>query len=285
MYQKFYGLAEAPFSPYPDVDFWYQSGRYQSALDGVRLSLAEQAGLVVMTGPAGIGKSTVAGQFLSSLSSGVTAGYLSNTIYRDVEELLKWILLSFDCDYRTGDRVSLFHIFADFLIKQHQEGQKVVLMLDEAHTLSHRAFNQLKMLTNINANKRQLLRLVLIGQPKLIELLKDARNSFFTQCVTVERQLFPLNSTETVEYIHYRIRKAGGDPFFFPEDACEMVWQHASGLPRVINALCDASLLKAHAEHIEVVDPKTVEGAASELSVSIHAAEHICEALKAAQSS
>lgn len=272
MYRSFYGLSEVPFSPHPDIDYWFENKRFKHVREGLSYILREQSGFVVLTGPAGTGKSQAVGRLLASFPTNVTAGYVNNNYFRDIDELLQWILLAFDCDYHGSSRTELFHILADFLIKQHGKGQRVILIIEEAHQLSPKALDQLRMLANINANKQQLLRLILVGQPKLLETLRAPRNLVFAQGVAVERQLYPLNSSDTTLYIHHRIECAGGDPFFFPKEACETVWRYTLGVPRLINTLCDISLLNAFNQQIEVIESPLIEITASDLPLCLNTA-------------
>ena len=280
MYRDFYGLSEVPFSPHPDADYWFENSRFKHVREGLSYILREQSGFIVLTGPAGTGKSQTIGHLLAGFPANVTAGYVNNNYFRDIDELFQWILLAFDCDYHANSRAEFFHIFADFLITQHKKGQRVILIIEEAHQLSPKALDQLRMLANINANKQQLLRLILVGQPKLLETLKAPRNLAFAQGVMVERQLYPLNSSDTTAYIYYRIEGAGGDPFFFSQEACETVWRHTLGIPRLINTLCDAALLNAFNQKIEVIESSLVEMTVSDLSLCLNTVNTLRESTK-----
>ena len=280
MYRSFYGLSEIPFSPHPDVDYWFENSRFKHAREGLDHALREQTGFIVLTGPAGTGKSQTIGQLLASLPSTVTVGYVNNNYFRDIDELLQWILLAFDCDYHANSRTELFHLLADFLINEHGKGQRVVLIIEEAHQLSPKALDQLRMLANINANKQQLLRLILVGQPKLLDTLRSPRNLVFTQGVAIERQLYPLNSSDTTAYIYHRIERAGGDPFFFSKEACETVWRYTLGVPRLINALCDISLVNAFNQQVEIIESSLIEVTASDLPLCLNTTNSLRKSTK-----
>lgn len=221
--------------------------------------LVNQAGFSVITGAIGSGKTTLVRKLLHQIEDDVTVGLVSNTQCSSFEELLRWILLSFELEYRVKDKVELYHTFTDFLINEYTANRRVVLIVDEAQHLSSESLEQLRMLSNINADKHQMLQLILVGQPDLRDLLRHPELEQFVQRIAIDYHLEPLDVEETKSYIRHRIMVAGGDPYLFTDDTYAIIWSRTGGVPRLINLLCDAVLVYGFAEQKPDIDIEVVE--------------------------
>jgi type II secretory pathway predicted ATPase ExeA len=219
--------------------------------------LAEQTGYVVLTGEVGTGKTTLLRHLLRSVDNHVLIGLVTNT-HSSFGELMKWIMLAFDLDYGEKDAVTQHQIFTDFLIERYAHGQRVVLIVDEAQNLGRDALEQLRMLSNINAESDHLLQLILVGQPELRQLLGSESLRQFVQRISIDYHLRPLDRDDTASYVRHRLETAGGDPDIFDPAALAAVHYFARGLPRLVNSLCDLSLVYAFAEDRPDVDFDTV---------------------------
>lgn len=248
MYENYYGFREKPFSLLPDPTFLFLSKKHQMALTMLEYGLANQASFTVITGEIGSGKTTLIRKVLQQMNEDLRVGLVSNTQCSSFEELLRWILFAFELEYRNKDKVELYHTFTDFLIEQYRENRRVVLILDEAQHLGPDALEQLRMLSNVNADKYHLLQLILVGQPNLRDLLFRPELEQFAQRIAVNYHLRPLDAQEAEFYIHHRLSIAGGDPTLFTQDACLLIWRHSRGIPRLINILCDTALVYGFAE-------------------------------------
>ena len=255
MYEAFYGLNEKPFSLLPDPGFLFLSSKHRQALSMMEYGLMNQAGFTVITGEIGSGKTTLVRQLLKQLEFDhtITVGLVSNT-HQSFGELLQWVLLAFKLEYSGTDKVGLYQTLANFMTREYEQGHRTVLIIDEAQNLGFEALEELRMLANINADKDQVLQLLLIGQPGLREKLKRPELEQFAQRIAIDYHLGTLDIQSTCEYINHRLVVAGGDPDLFDAAACVAVHYYTQGTPRLINVLCDTALVCAFAEQMPKID-------------------------------
>lgn len=249
MYQAFYHLKEKPFSLLPDPGFLYLSKQHRMALVLLEYGLTNQAGFSVVTGDIGTGKTTLIRHLLNQMGRDITVGLITNT-HRSFGVLLQWVLMSLNLDHHGKDKVEMYETLVDFLIKEFAHRRRTMLIVDEAQNMSPEALEELRMLSNINADKNQVLQVILVGQPELRATLRRPDLEQFAQRIAVDYDLKPLNASETREYIRHRITVAGGDPDLFEDGACEVIYQHSGGTPRLINLLADTALVYGYAEQV-----------------------------------
>jgi len=258
VYEAFYGLTEKPFSLLPDPAFLYLGRHHSMAFSMLEYGMLNRAGFTVITGDIGCGKTTLIRHLLNQLDDGVNVGLISNT-HEQIDELLRWVLMSFGLDYKASMKIELFDVFTKFLIDQFAKGRRTILIVDEAQNLKANALEELRMLSNINADKDLLLQLVLVGQPALRSLLRQPELAQFAQRVLVDFHIKPLSGKETVQYIHHRVKIAGRDRPLFTLGACGLIFKTSGGVPRIINILCDTALVYAFAEALRKVNENIVE--------------------------
>ena len=247
MYEAHFGLNEKPFSLAPDPDFLYLGKNHSRAWALIDYSLNSAAGLTVITGEVGAGKTTLIHRLLNDLNEDITVGLISNA-HSAFGELLQWVLMAFGLDCSGRQKVELYQRFSDFLIDQYANNKHIVLIIDEAQNLDLETLEELRMLTNINSGKDMVLQLILVGQPELLETMRRPELRQLAQRVSVNYHLDRLQLDETIAYIRHRIKHAGGDPKIFNSRACAVVYYHSQGTPRLINILCDYALVYAFAE-------------------------------------
>jgi len=194
---------------------------------------------------------------LGGLGEDVTVGLISNT-HNAFGELLEWVLMAFDLDYKNKTKTELYQLFSDFLIEQYSNNKRTVLMIDEAQNFGVETLEELRMLSNINSGKHTVLQLVLVGQPELLQTMRKQELRQLAQRVSVDYHIERLKLQDTIEYIKYRIEHAGGDPDIFLKSACAVVHYYSRGIPRLINTLCDFALVYAFAEEQLQVDVQLV---------------------------
>ena len=255
MYKSFYGFKEKPFSLLPDPAFLFYSVKHRRALAMLRYGLMNQAGFTVITGEIGSGKTTLIRQLLNEIEidQSNTVGIVSNT-HRTFGELLEWVLLAFKLEYRGKKKVELYQTLAEFIAREYSQERRTVLIIDEAQNLDAEALEELRMLSNINANKDQLLQLILVGQPSLREILRLPELHQFAQRIAVAFNLKTLSLEETWQYIRHRLEVAGGDPNLFDTKASAAVYYYTQGTPRLINVLCDTALVYGYGEQKQRID-------------------------------
>jgi len=261
MYESFYGFREKPFSLLPDAGFLYLSSKHRMALTLLEYGLMNQAGFTVISGDIGTGKTTLVRQLLDNIDPQITVGLISNT-HRTFGDLMQWIALAFALPHQGKDKVQLYREFMDFIIDEYAQGRRTVLIVDEAQNMSTETLEELRMLSNVNADKDQVLQVVLVGQRELRDTLRQPDLVQFAQRIGVDYHLEPLNQEETGDYIQHRCRIAGGNPELFSEQARRAVFEHTSGVPRLINLLCDTALVYGYAEQREQLDAELVHDVA-----------------------
>ena len=260
MYEQFYGLKKPPFANIPDPGFLYLSPQHKKGLAILQYALMARAGFCVITGDVGAGKTTLVRKLLQSLDQPVEIGLVSNTQCDSFEELLRWILLAFDLEYRGKDKVEMYDTFVSFLIAQHEQQRPVTLIIDEAQLLGAEYLEQLRMLSNVNTAKGQILQTVLVGQPELWDLLRKPELSQFSQRISYDYFLAPLEDAETTaDYIRHRLTSAGGDPSLFEPECFGPIWEATGGVPRLINLVCDTALIYGYAEEQRSITPELIK--------------------------
>ncbi|VAX13340.1 General secretion pathway protein A [hydrothermal vent metagenome] len=255
MYESFFGFKEKPFSLLPDPGFLYPSKKHSMALTMLQYGLMNQAGITVITGEVGSGKTTLIRKLLSEIDEDISTGLISNT-HESFGDLLEWVSMAFSLDYKGKDKVALYDTFVNYVINEYANSKRTVLIIDEAQNLSPSVLEELRMLSNINADKDQVLQLILVGQPELRGTLQRQDLRQFAQRVSADYHLSALLLDEAVGYIQHRIKVAGGSENIFEMDACKIIWKYSGGIPRLINTLCDTALVYAYAEQIKVVSLK-----------------------------
>ena len=262
MYEAFYGFREKPFSIVPDPEFLYLSRKHSLALALLEYGLMNQAGFNVITGEIGTGKTTLIRHLLGQLDRSVTVGLISNT-HRTFGELLQWILFAFNLEHRGKQKVEMFQDFLDFLVNEYSQNRHTVLIVDEAQNMTMDTLEELRMLSNVNADKDQLLQVILVGQMGLREMLRRPEMEQFAQRIAADYHLEPLDRQETHAYIRHRIGIAGGrDDHVFEHAACDAVYEHSGGVPRLINLICDSALVYGFAKQVPRIDAELVQEAA-----------------------
>ncbi|MGF1546040.1 MAG: ExeA family protein [Thiotrichales bacterium] len=258
MYENFYKLREKPFTLLPDPAFLYLSRRHDEALSLLEYGMSNRSGIILITGEIGCGKTTLVRHMLKNHDQDVIVGTINNT-HKSFGELLKWVNLAFGLNHNENDKVSLYKNLIDFLEASHRDGKHVALVIDEAQNLDEDALEEVRMLSNMNVDKNQMLQLIFVGQPELRDKLLKHELRQLTQRVSVDYFLEPLSPKEVFEYIRYRLRNAGGDPEIFMADAIAKIYRYSGGIPRIINILSDTAMVYGYAQSAETITGKIVE--------------------------
>lgn len=263
MYEAHFGLKEKPFSLLPDPSFLYLSDKHRMALALLEYGLGNQAGFTAITGGIGTGKTTLIRHLLNHMGQDVTVGLISNT-HRSFGELLQWILMAFNINHAGKTKVEMYHAFVDFMIAEYARNRRTVLIVDEAQNMDAETLEELRMLSNVNADKDQVLQIILVGQQQLRDTLRRPDLIQFAQRISVDYHLTPLTADETAAYIRHRLEVAGGHPEIFTDAACLAVHEYSKGVPRLVNLLCDIALVYGYAEQRKIIDADLVTDVARE---------------------
>ncbi len=246
MYQSFYGLRELPFNITPDPKFLYLSPTHQEALQHLKYGVSQRKGFIVLIGEVGCGKTTICRRFLNELD---TARYDTALILnpRVTEtQMLKAILTELGETKLARSQHDLVAQMNRVLLERIERGRDIVLIIDEAQNLKFEVLEQIRLLSNLETDRQKLLQTVLIGQPELKDVLAREELRQLRQRILVHCELSPLTLGDVTHYVHHRLTLAGGDGRpAFTKWALRAIHRHSRGIPRVINNLCDKSLLAA----------------------------------------
>lgn len=263
MYEKHYGLRLRPFSILPDPGFLYLSRRHKVALSLLEYGLQQSVGFSVVTGPIGTGKTTLIRYLLGRTEGRLSIGLISN-MHAGVNGLLPRVLLAFGLDANAATEVGQLQAFTGFLEEQVAQSRRAVLIVDEAQNLSVEALEELRLLSNFNADV-PVLQIILAGQPGLKEKLRRPELEQLAQRVVVDYQLEPLDRHDTRRYIAHRVHVAGGNAeTLFGENACDAIHQYTRGVPRLINVLCETALVYGFADQKSGIDAQIVHDVADD---------------------
>ncbi len=258
MYEAFYGFKEKPFSMLPDPGFLFLSKKHQAALTLLEYGLLNHVGFCIISGEAGAGKTTILRALLERVADDVTVGLITNT-HQSFGGLLDWVLSAFDLHQPNLTHVEMHQVFMDYLIAEYAKGNTVLLIVDEAQNMKADALEELRMLSNVNSDKDQLVQIVLAGQPALKETLRKPELMQFAQRIAVDYHLNALNVVETCGYIQHRLKTAGSEKDIFTPAACERIHTYSGGTPRLINLLCETVLVYGFADQQETIDVDLVD--------------------------
>jgi len=256
---EFFGFSERPFTLLPDPDFLFWSRAHRRAFSVLEYGVLTRAPITVVTGEVGVGKTTLVQKLLQSLDDDITLGLISNA-QGGRGELLQWVLnaLGVETDLSAA-YVTLFQQLQDFVIEEYAAGRRVILLIDEAQNLSIEGLEELRMLTNINSNKDELLQLILVGQPELRQMVMRPELRQFAQRVTATYHIGSLDRAAIAGYIQHRLSHVGGTGAEFTAEAIDLVHQHSHGIPRLVNKMCDFAMVYAATEERRVVDAAIIE--------------------------
>jgi general secretion pathway protein A len=267
MFRSF-GLRENPFNVSPDPRFLFTGRAYEVALAELMFGIESRRGLLVLTGEAGTGKTTVMRHFLQWLKDKqLSSSYIFHT-HLDPAGLLEFILRDFGVPVESTKKSDLLTRLHHWLQAQQMAGDSPVIIIDEAQALSLRTLGELNQLLNLENAQGKLVQMVLAGQPELEEKLRRPELRALRQRIMVRCRLPLLSLEETAEYIASRLRGAGGTGTqTFPQETVETIYSYASGVPRIVNLLCEHALIGAYADRQRVVSPENVRKVAAEFDM------------------
>ncbi len=274
MYLDQFKLRELPFRLSPDPAFLYPSQMHARARAYMESTIWFTDGFVVITGEIGSGKTTLIETFLKEVGDDVVIAQINQTQVSPIE-FLQAVLVQFGFHPFKMRKAELLSTLNDFLIQQYASGRKVLLIVDEAQNLSLKVLEELRLLSGVETTKEKVLRIILAGQPELNAKLDSPELVQLRQRVRLRFHLSALSEQEMVAYIRHRLAVAGATYDIFEPDTYPLLYRYTGGIPRLINTLCDTSLLGAFAQEKNVVDIDLVRAAIDELQwEEYHARTH-----------
>jgi len=266
MYKEFFGFLEMPFSIAPDPRYLYMSEQHREALAHLIYGFKSDGGLVLLTGEIGTGKTTVCRCLLEQTHENSVIAFIINPKLT-VEELLATICDEFGIKYPEGN--TSIKVFVDlinmFLLDARAKGHKCLLIIDEAQNLSADVLEQLRLLTNLETNQHKLLQIILLGQPELRDKLSQPELRQLAQRIIARYHLGPLSKKDVAAYVAHRLSVAGVRNELFPASTINTLFRLSKGVPRLINVLCDRTLLGTFVQGKKQVNKSTLTKAAQEV--------------------
>ena len=227
-----------------------------------------------MTAEAGLGKTLLMRRIHSNLDESIILGTIDNT-HSDFRNVLPWVISAFELRAQMSDDVDMHETLVKFLTEQAEQGRRVVLVIDEAQNLSRSALEEVRLLMNLSTSDKHGLQFVLLGQPRLREILKQESMWELAQRVAIDFELNPLDYESTDDYITYRLSLQGGAPGLFDYTSRAAVYYHSKGIPRLINSICDLALVYGFGESLDTIDLKIIKKVMQSQKVSLRTYERL----------
>jgi general secretion pathway protein A len=268
MYQNFFGLRESPFNVNPDPRYLFLTRQIQEALAGLTYGIQNRKGFILLTGEVGTGKTTLLNRLLDWLhAQRMSTAYIFNS-QLDVPHLFDFMMADFEIPCESREKSQVLLRLNHWLLERYRAGETAVLIVDEAQNLSPEVLEEIRLLTNLETSTEKLLQIVLTGQPELEEKLKMPQLRQLRQRITLRCHTGALSLEETFGYITERLRIAGanGEPIFSKE-AIQTVHMYSRGIPRVVNLLCEHSMINAYVDNLRPVPAHMVEDVAREFQL------------------
>ena len=276
MYEEYYGFVEKPFSLTPDPKYLYRSESHANAFELLKYAIDRHEGFAVITGDIGCGKTTLCRALLEQTDKKTFTALLLNPFLSE-EDLLKTILQDLGVLSRNDERMTrhpskqeLINTLYDFLLSLVPLGARAVLIIDEAQNLPLQILEQIRILSNLETDEEKLLQIILVGQLNLVPLLRSPELRQLDQRISIRYELKPLAGDEVNAYIAHRLAIANGTrQVTFTPKALDLVQQYSSGIPRLINLVCDRALLGAYSAQTARVDGDIVSAAGAALDLKL----------------
>jgi general secretion pathway protein A len=272
MYKSFFNLKRNPFEITPDPSFLFPTRRHNEALAALYYGVRRHKGFVVMTGEVGTGKTLLVRCLLQLLNrKDVAYAYVFNSRLSPVE-FLQYIAGDLGLNTAGKNKSELLLELSNYLISRYQQKLTTVLVVDEAHHLEIEVLEEIRLLTNLETAERKLLQILLVGQPELDLKLDSFELRQLKQRIALRSQLEPLSLEETTGYIQRRLQLAGAssnNTQLFPPETMARVYRHSSGIPRLINTVCENALITAFARQSQTVSPDIIDEVAADFRLSV----------------
>lgn len=278
MYKKFYGLTRNPFEISPDPYFFYPTPRHNEALANLNYGVQRRKGVVVVTGEVGTGKTLLVRCLLDSLNRNQVAfAYVFNPRL-SVPDFLRYVLTDLRLPMNGRTKSEMLAYLNSYLIARFRRGSTAVLVVDEAQLLSWELLEEIRLLTNLETSQQKLLQIVLVGQPEMDRRLDSPHLRQLKQRVGLRCTLEPLGIDELKGYISRRLELAGANSHgssIFSDEAIVTVHKYSRGIPRLINTLCENSLVSGYAKQVKQVTEDIVQEVASDFRLDGPMAEPV----------
>jgi general secretion pathway protein A len=259
LYLDFFGLAEQPFGVTPDPRFLFLSDAHKEALASLYYGIEANRGFIGLIAPPGMGKTTMLFHMLETFRTSARIAFLFQT-HCNSREFMRLLLAELGCEEDTQDLVRMYDEFNTRLLKIAEEGNRLIVVVDEAQNLEPEVLETLRLLSNFETSKAKLMHIILAGQPALAQKLASPGLAQLRQRVSIVQGLAPLPAWEVKNYVEHRLRIAGyrGSPIF-ADNVYDSLAAASEGIPRNVNNICFNALSLACALRKRTVDAEVVQ--------------------------
>jgi len=265
MYTNYYGLKEKPFNVTSDPSFLFFSRTHKEALSHLIYGINERKGFIAITGEIGSGKTTLCRALLNQLDKKTRSAVIFNPSLSN-RQLIEAILEDFGIKVEEGNKIVLIRQLNNFLLNELRTGRNVVLIIDEAQNLKNPLLEEIRMLSNLETEKEKLFQIILVGQPQLNQKLNSPELVQLRQRIAVRFHLTPLEKDEVSLYIYHRLKVAGASGNIdFTSSALDVIYKYSNGIPRLINIVCDRSLLLGYVHETNIISDDIINDSISEI--------------------
>jgi type II secretory pathway predicted ATPase ExeA/outer membrane protein OmpA-like peptidoglycan-associated protein len=268
MYIAHYGLTEKPFSISPDPKFLWLGEKHAEALAGLEYGIQENKGFLLLTGEIGSGKTVLLNSLIKLISQEVIVANIQDPRF-ELIDFYNMLAYKLRINKRFEKKVDFLIHFEKFLIKAHRHNKQVLLIIDEAQRLNSQLMDEIRVLSNLELENQKLINIFFVGQSELKGMLLEERNRPLKQRITYNYHLNPLIEQETAAYIEHRLKVAEADRQIFTDSAICEIHSFSQGIPRLINIICDHSLMTGYSTGSAVIDENEVKECAEELQISL----------------
>jgi general secretion pathway protein A len=245
MFETYFSLRENPFKLDLDTSYIFWGQHHEEVIAHLKYAVMEGEGFIAITGERGVGKTIICTSFIENLHKNVITAYIDTPV-GGAEKLLKIINVKFNIRHKAQGIKELTDVLNNFLMQKKVEGKKVAVFIDDAHMMKKDTLEQVRLISNLETSRDKLIQIVMVGEPKLTEMLASYDLRQIGQRVSVSYNINPLNFTETSSYIQHRVSIASkGPPVLFDQKALSHIFKYSGGVPRAINIACNRALLEA----------------------------------------
>lgn len=274
--KAFYQLSDNPFSLTPDLQFYCQLPHYEDVCKTLSYVVNEEDGIALVVAEVGMGKTMLCRKFITALKEQPKKYHLCYIYnpHHSNQQLSMLIAEEMGTDFKKQSKkeqdISTFpyQYIQEKVLKYGAKGIKVIIVIDEAQTMSNTNLEFVRLLTNLESESKKLIKIILFSQPEIMDKLKTRGLRQFSQRISSVNELKPLTYQEIAYYIEHRITSAGGRHALFSESAKKAIWQYSGGVPRLVNLLASRALLQGYAHRMVEIDKNAVKLTRKELAIN-----------------
>lgn len=267
MYLSYYNLTEKPFQINTDPKFFWQGEKHKEALAMLKYGILDNRGFLFLAGDVGTGKTTLINTLTNQLGDQIIVAIIPDPGLEKID-FFNFVAAAFNFNRQFNSKGEFIVYFSRFLHKAYINNKRVLLIIDESQKLTSELLEEIRLLSNIEKPDAKLINIFFVGQNEFIDILLRAENRALRQRITINYQIDPLTENETEQYIRHRLKVAGSQKNIFTSKAVHEIFAFSGGYPRLINIVCDHSLLTGYVKGKKAIDAGIVEECAKELKIS-----------------